>query len=590
MDTGNGIATSSSCEAENSAPRGRGMWYKVVGIDGTITATTCVTGTSPDSAAVVEATAGGCFFAQRCVQSNTMRACNIPNMRVASTIIFESEEGEVYWIHVFSELHENTGPISFLVSAKPRTHAPGELCTSALDSGPVNSLGIQLNENTEQNTLYRPHLSCTGQMAIGVWYRVVGTGGLLRATTCHRFTRFEAVIDLYQECPSAATHATCLSSVPMECQKEQLTYLEAVTSVGQEYYILVRGRDVYQYGQFVLTLSSPPLAENANCDHARKLLTLPAISFRESTRGALPRPHPVDCQQVKGVWLQIQGDEQRLQLSDCNHPTAGGLLAVLFHTSEVCTTSCGTVRAIASAQRQCSAPVSLKVHHTAAKAYGTIYEWPTTPGQMYHLFLYSDLTGVDFDIEVGTCPHGGCDPPASSSTTSGLAIITIASTTTGVGSTTLAATTFVSSTTTTGSANNAIITTTSAATTLYATTTDATSLPPSVYHTKVSAEFASTISTSTGSTAPYFAPDPKSGMFASSTTGSGSTVASPPSTTSLDQQHDIVVSNTEVEDLAPDLGMELVWYGLMLILLPIGFWRTGAYRLCCPPSSSPATT
>ncbi len=70
--------------------------------------------------------------------------------------------------------------------------------------------------------------SCGG-WAYGTWYKLEGSGHVLRASTCNAFTRLHATIDIYEgpECPTArlpssTSPCTALATATMKCRHPTL--------------------------------------------------------------------------------------------------------------------------------------------------------------------------------------------------------------------------------------------------------------------------------------------------------------------------------------------------------------------------------
>lgn len=73
--------------------------------------------------------------------------------------------------------------------------------------------------------------------ANSVWYRVIGTGGTLEASTCNPETTFDTKIHIFEGCGIN----TCIGGNDNFQSPERCSLTQWQTESGKEYYILVHG-------------------------------------------------------------------------------------------------------------------------------------------------------------------------------------------------------------------------------------------------------------------------------------------------------------------------------------------------------------
>ncbi|MFM9950682.1 MAG: T9SS type A sorting domain-containing protein [Saprospiraceae bacterium] len=163
------------------APQGKGVWYTITGTGGTITLSTCSTATLFDTQ--ISVYTGACTALSCVAANNNDAACSQSGAYPAgrkSTVTFNSVFGTVYRVLVAGTVSSN-GAFSLSVTcgiAGP----PNDDCS--------NSILVACGSTTTGSTVGAAADavgSCGGtalNTAGGVWYRVVGNGGMVTVSLC----------------------------------------------------------------------------------------------------------------------------------------------------------------------------------------------------------------------------------------------------------------------------------------------------------------------------------------------------------------------------------------------------------------------
>lgn len=101
--------------------------------------------------------------------------------------------------------------------------------------------------------------------APGVWYKVLGTGSTMRASTCNAATSLDTVISVFASCDSVS----CFDSNDQFCGNQ--SEIEWDTEEGQEYFILVHGWSTDEIGPFELSLTEIVPPTNDICSDATSI-------------------------------------------------------------------------------------------------------------------------------------------------------------------------------------------------------------------------------------------------------------------------------------------------------------------------------
>ena len=221
-----------------------GIWFQVEGTGTRLTASLCNEITQFDTK--ISVYQGSCQ-ALECVTGND-QWCGYQ-----SSVNWESTIGITYYILV----HGSTGGTSpsmgdFGLTVFEFQPSANNFCTDAilLEPGAVQQ-GSTSTANADVNVDSCDYTGVnTKNQAPGVWYKVVGTGSGMRASTCGPETSFDTRISIYkgENCEALK----CIIADDNGCGFQSSAYWFA--NQGETYYILVTGNLFSNFGDFVLRI------------------------------------------------------------------------------------------------------------------------------------------------------------------------------------------------------------------------------------------------------------------------------------------------------------------------------------------------
>ena len=264
----------SSCSSSMSP----GVWYRVVGTGGGMTADTCDNATTYDSRLSV--------FVGRC-GSLACIGSNDDGCGLRSSVSWSSQAGVEYKILVYG-YSDHSGSFGLTIrqvtdqaSPRPTTHpsvgpslAPstGRPSLATIPTRPSNdncvgatsiSFGTYSGSTIDATTDDDESDTCVSSHSPGVWYRVIGTGGLLNVNTCGPQTNFDTFLSVFE---GACGNLRCLGTNDDSCNLSSSVTWES--ELGVEYKVLVFGFGD-KFGSFTLHFPAPatpapkPSATNA---------------------------------------------------------------------------------------------------------------------------------------------------------------------------------------------------------------------------------------------------------------------------------------------------------------------------------------
>jgi protocatechuate 3,4-dioxygenase beta subunit len=206
------------------------VWYYTIGNGGILTASTCWPGTNLDTKITVftgNCTVPTCVAANDDAGSSLRGACDVNNL--ASRISWNSELNKVYWImvHAFSK---RTGNFEINIEAN------NDMCQFAVPMAPGDSIK---GDNRGAQAPFGGEIdNCGGTGLIGeggaLWYKVIGTGATLEASTCNEGTGYlDTKIHVFE---GSCDIDSCIGghSPQRTCGRYQWA-----STAGVEYFILV---------------------------------------------------------------------------------------------------------------------------------------------------------------------------------------------------------------------------------------------------------------------------------------------------------------------------------------------------------------
>jgi len=252
------------------APQGKGVWYTITGTGGTITLSTCSTATLFDTQ--ISVYTGACGALSCVAANNNSSACTSGGAYPAarkSTVTFNSVFGTVYRILVSGTVSAS-GAFSLSVTCGV-AGPPNDAC--------ANSILVACGSTTTGSTVGSTVDAVTGcafslNTAGGVWYRVVGNGGMITVSLCG--SAYDTKLGVFTGTCGALT---CVTSDDDTCDPGLQSVATFSSTAGTTYLILVTGFST-NTGSFTMnvTCAAPP----CNCTNT--------TSFGTATAGTTNAP------------------------------------------------------------------------------------------------------------------------------------------------------------------------------------------------------------------------------------------------------------------------------------------------------------
>lgn len=296
-----------------------GVWFQVTATaDDLLLASTCVDETN--YATEISVYEGSSCDELVCVEATGRQFCN-----EKASVYWQSAAGTTYWVLVHGAgrgLFPSVGDFGLTVAPfeteRNNRCERASLITTAM-------FGDIIQGSTFASTLDVDVPNCASYVseAPGIWYRVVGTGRLLRASTCDPSTNFDTQITVYTTGMSSDCQAlACISTDDNSCGVQ--SSVSWSTFSGMTYYILVHGRLESSVGQFALILEEyEPLVPNDFCNAA----VVPPVNGTVvvGTTDGATFDNTATCADVPnvapGVWYMVQGTGTLLTASLCTDET-----------------------------------------------------------------------------------------------------------------------------------------------------------------------------------------------------------------------------------------------------------------------------
>lgn len=251
-----------------------GAWYTVVGDGGVLSASTCSSTLSFDSSLSIFR--GSCDTLT-CIGWNSAAFDSSPNSShcimsgnfFSGTVNWRTQAGEVYYILVQGiDSSPNQLEGDFSLSIASVDVPANDLCVRAETmnlSDKFQATGTTIMTSQDQSirevNIEKNNNACRTISSGGdLWYRVPGSGSLLKASTCHPETNFDSQISVYESHSSTSScdELECISTNDDDdvCEiNPSASTMSWFAEEGVSYLIRIHGFD-QSAGDFVLTLSS----------------------------------------------------------------------------------------------------------------------------------------------------------------------------------------------------------------------------------------------------------------------------------------------------------------------------------------------
>lgn len=272
-------------------------------------------------------------------------------------------------------------------SFQTQAQAPNDICAAAF---PISS-GLTVSGTTTGANVDAGLTSCgTSITAPGVWYFIIGNGGLLTASTCNQ-AAYDTKLTIFEGNCGALT---CLAGNDDASGCSGFTSeVSTVTQPGQFYYILVHGFGS-NTGNFDLTatLGAPPTGNDA-CGGALPIGCGQTVTG--TTVGATP-DNASFCgtsNSAPGVWYQLVGNGDLVSASLCNGTAYDSKLSVYSG-------SCGALTCVGGNDDFCGLQSQV--------------DFQTVNGQTYYILVhgFGSATGA-YTLDLSCIPAPTNDSPCN---------------------------------------------------------------------------------------------------------------------------------------------------------------------------------
>ena len=365
---------------------GIGVWYKidagtVAEGENTIQANTCFSETN--SLNQISVFKGDKCDDLECVETKEI-ACK--NGQRGHVVYWEVDKDEDYhlFVHAIEESEDFSdidilGDGSLLLDVFNFEPMKNDNCISTTT---MSTDGKRVGGSTKRAT---PESGVTssdtcGRDSAGVWFKVIGTGSELRATTCHSGTRSSTQIHVFSGTCDSLSCITVETNNYAVCSDLDIATNSATanweTEEGEEYFILVGSRDG-NGGVFELSVSEFTPALNDQCPNAVAFEIPDDTSvISGSTEDATNDfPHGSHCGaplDTAGVWYTIEGTGEGLSVSTCGQNDYDSAISIF--TGSDCD------------ELECLAGIATR--DPACDFQGVTAAWLSDEDETYHVYVH----------------------------------------------------------------------------------------------------------------------------------------------------------------------------------------------------------
>eukprot|EP00727_Mastigamoeba_balamuthi_P010898 m51a1_g6430 putative multiple c2 and transmembrane domain-containing protein 1-like isoform x2 (1566) ;mRNA; r:348362-357282 len=384
----NGVSTCShelsevsDCGHDNETFSEHGLWYTFVGNGTRLVASTC----TPDGAGglldtAIEVFSGQCQDNETAGENESVcEAYGNDECGSHSDVNFFAENGKRYWIFVHG-WGEKCGTINFML-----VHPANEYCTAAVA---IPSETWSYSGDTSLSA--RLHSGCRNASTTGQWFRGVGTGADLVASTCGAGTDFDTVVEVYSDCVGLGEGSHCVAYNDNVCGKASA--LSFKTSAGVPYYVFVSGSSI-QRGQFTLSISPASGSDCASASAVNVPTQAPIAGTISSTRSGFLLRSSDPVISGNGNWSTFAGNGKQVRASVC---LASNSSSVGVYVLSAC--------AAISGQNVGAAPIAWKTGRQCAQV-----SLLTVPYVTYYLAVQSN-SSEQFSLNISEEGSGTTKP------------------------------------------------------------------------------------------------------------------------------------------------------------------------------------
>ncbi|HYE02986.1 MAG TPA: hypothetical protein VD963_07100 [Phycisphaerales bacterium] len=398
-----GLALCGLSSATGSGSGRRGLWYTFTGTGNTVTVDTCSSAIALDLSMRI--------FCNDCTTPLCVAAdddgCTSPNF-LAPRATFCTQAGVAYFVLVSRFGTTGAGgafTLTFTDNGVACT-APAcgtvpanDLCENAI-ALTLGSTVVGFNGGATDDAIAT---GCgTNPALAGVWYTIVGDGGLISLTTCNAETGFNSRISVFTGVCGGQTCVINASGGSTGCGFRDDTATTVFCSMAnQTYYVLVSGDGTGGSGVFGLTATAagfcPP---NDNCGGAIPIAVGSSGTFNNVA--ATADPGQPTCSGLStfnnGLWFTVTGNGNRLEATTCNPGTDSNTRVYVYSGT------CGALTCVAA---NATASPACGIRPDAASV-----RFCTNQGEVYYVLVTPDTTTTG-NFELSIIDRGSCAPPAN---------------------------------------------------------------------------------------------------------------------------------------------------------------------------------
>lgn len=289
---------------------GGGVWYSFTGTGDNVIASSC-SDMSPHRISIYQGECGGFM---KCLSYSSSVTPPHGCTHGGKTMSLQTIEGTTYFVLV-SYYVAIQSRWTFNLSIRKVAPPINSKCWAAIEVIPDDNTRVV--GNTMDAMYYEAPMCGFGYQSRGLWYRVRGTGDMMRADTCStrsNYTASRISIAIF-EGPCGVKNSSCLASnrAQYESGSSSVTW---PTKRGVDYYIHVSGGDLFD--EFDLRVYIYKTAPNNECSGAIRLMT--GLTLSASMNGAYPKTSDSTS---AGIWYYVEGHGSAIAISTCD-PAGNG--------------------------------------------------------------------------------------------------------------------------------------------------------------------------------------------------------------------------------------------------------------------------
>jgi hypothetical protein len=313
-----------------------------------------------------------------------------------SHVTWIGQEGVEYFIHIYGKEHRGyfeTGLFDLEVQEEALPFS--DSCDAAIGPLPTNVFEYFSTTRTAATVDGFPN-KCGFEITLaGVWFTVLGTGDRLSASTCNKYTFFEARVSIFQSRnngivgPSAqCDDLECIDESEGAfytlCDGSQGSLVSWKSTDRQKYYVLVHGNES-ENGAFGLAMDFQ--VSNDFCEDAVLVPVGQTVISGSTISGTVDQVGSCGeaVNSAAGVWYAVEGTGLSITANICYEATDRDLHLSVFEGS------CGDLECVSgSSQEDCADDFELCEALTWPPQAGMRLSWNAVAGSTYYIAIRGD--------------------------------------------------------------------------------------------------------------------------------------------------------------------------------------------------------